>query len=216
MGLFIVGDVHGCWNTLMATLSQNWREDETLILVGDLIDRGKYSPETVEMAMVMKKQYGDRVIFLMGNHEQEFITHFDHGPNLNWLLLCGQETLKDYAQKGVDPLRHLAWFKTLPLQYESETVFVSHAGIAENIEDPYDLCDESSIIWNRGKKKNIGKMQVIGHTPHPEEPVYDRASNVWNIDTAAVYGGKLTGIRIDDEGQFIETVSIRVLSEDLV
>lgn len=216
MRLFIVGDVHGCLNTLKEILDQNWKADETLIFLGDLIDRGCYVPETVEYVRNLKIQHGDRVIVIMGNHEHEFITHFDHGPNDNWLWQCGSNTIMDYKEKGYDPLKDLAWFKTLPLYFENEHIFVSHAGIAEAAKDPYDLRGANSIIWNRSKKRNIGKMQIIGHTPNPVGPRYDEDSNTWNIDTAAVYGAKLTAIRIDNNGKIIEVVSINVHEDDLL
>lgn len=216
MGLLIVGDVHGCMNTLIALIDQYWRREETLIFLGDLIDRGCYVPETVEYVKALKKQHKDRVRVILGNHEHEFIKHFDHGPNDNWLWQCGKKTLMDYECKGYDPWKDLAWFKTLPLYFENEHVFVSHAGIAEHCDNPYHLDAERSIIWNRSKLKAIGKMQVIGHTPNPAGPRYDEESDAWNIDTAAVYGAKLTALRIDDNGKAIEIVSINVHEEDLM
>lgn len=214
--MFIVGDVHGCLNTLKALLKQNWKEGEVLIFLGDLIDRGCYTPETVDYVRNLKNKHRDRVQVLLGNHENEFIEHFEHGPNDNWLWQCGYRTIMDYEQKGYDPLKDLVWFKSLPLYYENDYIFVSHAGISENSSDPYDLNDAESIIWNRSRMKAIGKMQIIGHTPYPNGPRYDKGSNTWNIDTAAVYGAKLTGIRVDEKGQVVETVSIRVCEVDLL
>ena len=215
MRVLIIGDVHGCLNTLKALLEENWKQGELLIFLGDLIDRGCYTPETVEYVRNLQKKYPDCVQVLLGNHENEFIEHFDHGPNQNWLWQTGTKTLQDYEEKGYDLFKDLAWFKTLPLFYETDSVFVSHAGISAFSRDPYDLNNPESIIWNRSKKKAIGKMQVIGHTPNPNGPSYDKESNTWNIDTAAVYGAKLTAMRLDEKGGVREIISISVFRDDL-
>ena len=215
MRLLIIGDVHGCLNTLKALLEQNWSEGETLVFLGDLIDRGCYTPETVEYVRKLQAEYEELIQVLLGNHENEFIEHFEQGPNNNWLWQCGTKTLQDYEEKGYDPLSDLAWFKTLPLYYETDSIFISHAGISASSRDPYDLNHSESIIWNRSKKKAIGKMQIIGHTPNPNGPSYDKESDTWNIDTAAVYGAKLTAMRLDERGVVREIISIDVFREDL-
>ena len=37
---YIIGDVHGCYDTLMALIAK-LPEDAEIVFVGDLIDRGK-------------------------------------------------------------------------------------------------------------------------------------------------------------------------------
>lgn len=214
MKLFIIGDVHGCLNTLKELIETNWdKNNEKLIFVGDLIDRGNFSPETVSYCRGLIDTYGDQVLVLLGNHEKEYIDHFKYGPNYNWLVQGGRETIRQYVSKNYALDDDLAWFESLPLYYEDEHVFVSHAGIADGIEGPIKLEDSRSIIWNRSPLKTLDKMQVIGHTPHQEGPIYNGASNSLNIDTGAVYGGKLTGVKIDAGS--LEVTSIDVLAIDI-
>lgn len=47
--IFVIGDVHGCLHTLEKMLSYWEKNTEQLIFVGDLIDRGNFSPETVSL-----------------------------------------------------------------------------------------------------------------------------------------------------------------------
>ena len=44
MNLFVVGDIHGCYYTWRQLLLHWQPAQERLIQLGDLVDRGKYSP----------------------------------------------------------------------------------------------------------------------------------------------------------------------------
>jgi serine/threonine protein phosphatase 1 len=61
------------------------------------------------------------------------------------------------------------------------------------------------VLWNRSPLKNIGKLQIIGHTP-TDRPKYDMTSNAWNIDTGAAYLGYLTGVKIKSNGEVSEFI----------
>ncbi len=65
---------------------------------------------------------------------------------------------------------------------------------------------EENILWTRSRLKNLGKMQVIGHTPRETgEPEFREAENCWNIDTGAVFGLNLTALHLSLEGTVLET-----------
>ncbi|MBM6617941.1 metallophosphoesterase family protein [Bacillus suaedaesalsae] len=206
MRYFIIGDIHGCFHTFKNMLEKHWNHnEEILIQLGDLIDRGKKSPQMVEYARELHGNFSEKVFFLRGNHEFEMIEHFTKEPNHNWLRQCGEETLRQYEVANRDCESDVKWMKDLPLFWENDYLFISHAGIAEEASDPFLEDDEYSVIWNRSRLKNIGKLQIIGHTPC-RNPSYDENSNSWNIDTAAAYSGYLTGVKIDSLGRVIEFV----------
>jgi serine/threonine protein phosphatase 1 len=211
MNLLVIGDVHGCLDALKELLNKNWDcDNEVLVQVGDLIDRGSSSPETVEFCMELKRKHGEKAIFIKGNHEFEMIEHLYNGPNHNWLRQCGNETLIQYEKGCFNIQQHVEWFKTLPLFYENNNVFVSHAGIAKSALDPYNEDSMNGIIWNREELLNIGKFQIVGHTPAEDgEPLFDEAANSWNIDTGAGYGGNLTALKINDNGAIIDIIKIK-------
>ncbi|WP_144510742.1 metallophosphoesterase family protein [Bacillus sp. FJAT-22090] len=208
MNLFVIGDVHGCYETFLKMLTHWDKEQEVLIQLGDLIDRGNKSPEVVKLARQLKRKYPYQAVFLKGNHEYEIIEHIVHPPNHNWLKQGGIETLDQYVQIGRDIKDDVNWFHTMPLFWENETVFVSHAGISRLSSNPFNEMDVSGILWNRGPLKNIQKLQVIGHTPH-DSPIYEAKSNSWNIDTAAVFGNYLTGMKIKQNGEILEWVKVK-------
>ncbi|NDI35755.1 metallophosphoesterase family protein [Chengkuizengella sediminis] len=207
MDLFIIGDIHGCYYTFKKLLEKWDMENELLIQVGDLIDRGKNSPQTVNLARDLKLKHSNKVIFLKGNHEYEFVQHIVNYPNDNWLQQCGQDTINQYNLVNRDIKSDIEWFKELPLFWENPKIFISHAGIAEEAIKPLNESSLLSVIWNRNKIKNINKLQIIGHTPC-KEPQYNRYSNSWNIDTGAAYSGYgyLTGVKVKANGMIKEFI----------
>lgn len=215
MNYFVVGDVHGCYHTFSQLIAREWeKENEVLVQVGDLIDRGNHAPEVVALARRMNAEWPEQAIFLKGNHELEMEEHVFHGPNPNWLRQGGAETLAQYEQADRDFESDMEWLRSRPLFFETDGVFVSHAGIALRAENPLVERDVYGILWNRSPLKNIGKLQIIGHTPR-KEPVYDEQSHAWNIDTGAVYNGYLTGVKVKPNGDIIEFVNEKTDPRDI-
>ena len=214
MRFFVVGDVHGCYYTFRTMLGEWDQENEMLIQLGDLVDRGKNSPQMVAHARMLREENPTRVRFLKGNHEHEMQQHFFSGPNANWLRQGGAGTLRQYDNEKRDCRDDVEWLSRLPLFFESRHLYVSHAGISEAAKDPFVEGSEYGILWNRSRLKNIGKLQVIGHTPR-EEPLYDARANAWNIDTGAVYGRYLTGLKISEEGQVQKFLKVETDARDL-
>ena len=68
--IYIIGDVHGCYRSLLALIEQlPHKFDSKICFVGDLIDRGPASADVVELVHV--RGY-DAV---MGNHEKRFVSN---------------------------------------------------------------------------------------------------------------------------------------------
>ena len=98
MNLFLIGDVHGCYHSFQALLRYWQPQEELLIQVGDLVDRGNFAPETVALALDMHANYPGQTVFLRGNHEAGMLRHYGpDGPfpeRLNW---GGRNTVQQYA-----------------------------------------------------------------------------------------------------------------------
>ncbi|GIN87435.1 hypothetical protein J6TS2_38210 [Heyndrickxia sporothermodurans] len=62
-------------------------------------------------------------------------------------------------------MRDVKWLSELPLFWENDNLFISHAGISEQSVNPFKEDVKFGILWNRGTIKNINKLQIIGHTP---------------------------------------------------
>ncbi|QTN39048.1 serine/threonine protein phosphatase [Cryomorphaceae bacterium] len=200
--LFVIGDVHGCLHTYEALISKHWNPDrEILIQVGDLINRGKYSLETVQYCQELELKYPGRVAFMKGNHEWDLLQYLQGSPRLKWLRGGGSKLLKQlYAQPDAY-MSFVKWIHALPLSWENDCALVSHAGWALSATDPFKEDSRLSVLNNRRPILNVGKTQVIGHTPQKNgKPKFDKRANCWTIDTGAYLGIGLTGIKVSKKG----------------
>jgi len=203
---FVIGDIHGCYGALKALLEKiNPDPDhDTLVFLGDYIDRGPDSKKVVSEVIDLQQSF-PRVITLMGNHEQMFLSVLA-GEKYNFFLqMGGDKTLNSYnitppySQNIFEhiPLEHIHFFQNLLLLWEDEHYIYVHAGLEPGIH----LSQQSAhwCCWARTNfiysEFDFGKRVVFGHTPF-EKPYIDQYKI--GIDTGKVYGGELTCLVLPD------------------
>ena len=158
-GYDIIGDVHGCANTLMLLLDKlGYQHDgqcykhasRIAIFVGDVVDRGPHIREALHLVKDMMD--AGAAVCVMGNHEYNAIGYTTpapegsgqkhlrpHTPRHNRLIA---ETLEQFAGFPEEWRMFLEWFKTLPLFLELPKFRVVHAcwdrGLIEHYKERYD------------------------------------------------------------------------------
>jgi serine/threonine protein phosphatase 1 len=213
--VFIIGDVHGCLATFEELLSYWQPATERLVQVGDLVDRGRFSPECVALAISLEVRYPGQTVFLKGNHEAGMLRHLGPtGPFKDWLRWGGRSTLWQYQHYPALLAPHLAWLSQRPLFWQNDHLLISHAGFADT-PDPLDEDNFSGVLWRRGPLRHMGRRQVIGHTPTTGQPSFDPTTNVLNVDTGAVYGQCLTGVRLAATGELLAEIAVATHPSDL-
>eukprot|EP01059_Diplonema_ambulator_P037083 TRINITY_DN9621_c0_g1_i1.p1 TRINITY_DN9621_c0_g1~~TRINITY_DN9621_c0_g1_i1.p1 ORF type:complete len:304 (+),score=44.75 TRINITY_DN9621_c0_g1_i1:39-950(+) len=71
----VVGDIHGQVHDLLEMLKiGGYPPDTNYLFLGDFVDRGYYSVETITLLLLYKVKYPNRVTLLRGNHESRQIT----------------------------------------------------------------------------------------------------------------------------------------------
>jgi len=128
----------------------------------------------------------------------------------------GDSTVEQYRARPEFLARHLPWLEQRPLFWKSEHVLASHAGISTS-PFAYDPDSSDGLLWTRTPLRRLRQLQVVGHTPMArDEPKFDKQTNSLYIDTGAVFGGNLTGVRLSPTGRPLDFVLVPVLIEDLL
>ncbi|WP_312284647.1 metallophosphoesterase [Yokenella regensburgei] len=202
--IWVVGDLHGCYTKLMSELGKLDfdPEQDLLISVGDLIDRGTENVECLELITM------PWFMAVRGNHEQMMIDGLSEYGNVNhWVANGGGWFFYlDYDKEVLaKALVHKA--SELPLIIELVTgdreVVICHADYPHNEYEFGKSVDAHQVIWNRervsdaldGNASEItgADLFIFGHTPARQPLKY---ANQMYIDTGAVFCGNLTLVQV--------------------
>lgn len=221
-----IGDIHGDAHRLAQLLQQvkdHAQEGDTLVFIGDYIDRGSDSREVVEMVLATRAEWQGPVVCLRGNHEDMLLASLDEPASREydeglWEYNGGDETKLSYTSyyddpwPGCLPESHLTFFRDLQLWHEDEHGIYVHAGLLPGLR-PEEV-DAETMVWIRDEfilsEHDWGKPVVFGHTPQFEaDPEIQSIADIeqWRpldwpekigIDTGVCYGGQLSAVILPD------------------
>jgi len=206
--LFAIGDIHGCPDELSAILNAIApHEGDTVVFVGDYVDRGPSARDVVELVSELKKGPAE-VITLKGNHEDMMLSFLGMAGHYgdSFLFNGGAATLDSYGVREDNlhnameriPDHHLKFLKDLSLSYLRPPYLFVHAGVlpTRQLEEQ----DPEDLLWIRQEfifnPHEIGAIVVFGHTPM--RGVMIDLPYKLGIDTGLVYGGKLTCLEFNE------------------
>lgn len=218
---YVVGDVHGCveqFNALIEAIEEDdaraGSADTTVILLGDLVDRGPDSAGVIAAARDWQEHRKVRI--LTGNHEEMFLRSFEDIEVLrHFLKFGGRETILSYGlkRKRYNKLSLEELFEELPkIVSKGDRKFIKsfedmiiagdyafvHAGV-----DPRRTIDEQKrkdLRWIRERFLNhegsYSHVVVHGHTIFDE--IEDCGMRI-GIDTGAYQSGRLTALVLEGD-----------------
>ena len=231
--IFAIGDIHGHAAVLDRLLHKIPLEpDDTLVFLGDYVDRGPDSRGVLDSVMKLKAELGSRCICLLGNHEDMMLDHWrrtrggwiedlrmirgmsavpDYGPGF-WLAVGGDATVKSYYPEDMSD-DHIRFLCGLPILHRQDEYTFVHAGIRVRKHTP-----RAEMLWGASgffadldmlhgrilldRPDKSGPKVIVGHT------VFDRpvvTGEFIAIDTGCAYGGCLTAVQLPDVNFYNES-----------
>ncbi|MBC3809339.1 symmetrical bis(5'-nucleosyl)-tetraphosphatase [Undibacterium seohonense] len=122
--IFVIGDVQGCYDQLVALIAKIDAIDPQarLLFAGDLVNRGPKSLETLRLV----KNLGTRADTVLGNHDLHLLA-----------VACGARSLHrsdtlDAILEAEDREDLLQWLRRRPMAIELNDGLLVHAGVFAN------------------------------------------------------------------------------------
>lgn len=191
---FAIGDIHGELDHLRALIAKLPKLDrrDTLVFLGDYVDRGPKSEEVVRIVRAFERDLGCKVVTLRGNHEDAWLRVIERGwpefvlPPGNGCLatyrsyvggkvpdedeMPQKEEVEVLFSGAFFPDDVVTWFSKLPWWYEDDHAIYVHAGLLKKDGlwlHPEETDPKTALVWTRTEDlftEYCGKRVVIGHT----------------------------------------------------
>lgn len=206
-----IGDVHGCINHVRTLLQK--LDGRHLLFLGDIVDRGEHSGNTLKWIKEMYDAGECHVI--MGNHDWRLYRYLI-GNNVK---LCPtlERTLKECHEAFGEDLTELRdWIGTWPIFIETDNWIGAHAAWSFECRTDHKLAKQLCLYGETTKAVDKegypvrtygwrdtywGNKHIFhGHDAgkvscrrnYPDITVKTNGAKILNLDTAACHGWKLT------------------------
>lgn len=231
MSTYVMADIHGEYDKFTDMLSLiNFNDDDTLYIIGDVIDRG---PDSIKLLKDLSMR--SNIYPIVGNHElvarmilrklmvevtdANADSHLDTetlGILMEWSANGGDTTIKEFSSLSISERLDLLDYLDEFVLYETldvcgKTFVLVHGGLGNFVPgkklrdynpDELTFCRPD---YNIKYFDNPDIYVISGHTPTlsitGEASVYYNGNNIV-IDCGAAYGGRLACLRLDDMEEF--------------
>jgi serine/threonine protein phosphatase 1 len=223
--LYAIGDIHGRRDLFTALAAAIDADDArrppaetTVILLGDLVDRGPESAGVIEFAIHWSR--ARRVRLIAANHEEMFLESLEDSAVLrHFIRVGGRETILSYGISpdrfnlatldelramlcSAVPAEHIAFLATAVESIRAGDYLFAHAGVMPGIG--IDAQRGEDLRWIRepflSSNAEHGAVVVHGHTI-VDEPEF--RPNRIGIDTGAFASGRLTALGLEGDKRWI-------------
>ena len=144
--LIFIGDVHGCIHELDQLLERlSPGKSDTLVFIGDLIDKGPDSPAVVKRFFELSSICNLK--FVLGNHEEKFLRYVNHietGSGKEKEMKGTEEFPLLYSQLNAEELSGMreAYYS---IHFPEADLCAIHGGISHQIAFPFPFDYQYSL-----------------------------------------------------------------------
>lgn len=223
--IYAVSDIHGCYDKFLGMLDLiRFSDEDTMYILGDLVDRGKDGIKLLFDIMDRKN-----IVALRGNHDHTAYLLLKHlGMSVDsydseglieafrlWITDGGYATYKEFKRlKNTDKRRVIAYLMKLPFYREinvnGKNFFLSHTMPYKEKMDSFEDCRMSDFLMGEIEYEKVydsSRLFVTGHTPTGFiDEKY--TGKIWQknnhiaIDCGAVFGQPLGCVCLDTLEEF--------------
>lgn len=230
MATIAIGDIHGNLGPLEDLLSRvvpELRPEDTLVFLGDYIDRGPDSKGCIERLWRLKSEAEFHVVTLLGNHEQWMLRSLHDPMKHSWLVgMEAMETIQSYSAEAVNVLTNAMgnygarlFFEKVRLPYEAFFAAMppEHLRFFEGLvpchQTPDVVCVHAGADLNGEIDPSEVDVHVWGPLGFPEEYAGKEAVVYGHRDNAVMPGEGSALPRIGTNRTYgIDTISHGVLT----
>ena len=167
MATYVIGDVHGCYNSLMSLLEKvTFGHDDTIWFVGDLVNNGPSSAKVVRWA----REHEDQVVCVLGNHDLHLLAVAYQSKKMRQ-----KDTFKDLLE-APDAPQLLEWLRHRPLcHHDADLGTLVHAGLwpAWTLQDALERAQE---VERRLRHADRSELTALFGEMYGNEPTQDASS----------------------------------------
>ncbi|MBR2909441.1 MAG: metallophosphoesterase [Clostridia bacterium] len=171
--VYLISDIHGDYDLFVKLLKKiNFSKEDKMIVVGDMLDKGKKSVKLLELFF---GEYRNNFECVMGNHEHNFLKYYN---KLQEVDIYTEDQIVQHCNDYADiedgfSIEFIKNLEVLPYFIEKEDYICVHAGVPLDENDVIKNLEEAEIeelIYDRSFKAPLilpmnSKCVVFGHTP---------------------------------------------------
>jgi serine/threonine protein phosphatase 1 len=178
MSTIAIGDVHGNDRALVDLLVQIHRTltpTDTVVFLGDYVDRGKRSKECIDHIISFSKNTEAAVVTLLGNHEEWLLRTIDDYSRHSWIFMGAFPTIESYSLEAATtiheeikrlgpklilehvrlpyelffdsvPQEHIQFFRNLKVFHRTPDAVCVHGGLDPS-QGAVEEQDSESLVW---------------------------------------------------------------------
>ena len=178
--IYVMSDIHGCYEEYLKLLELiKFNDEDTLYVLGDVCDRGKYP-----MKILFHMMEHENIIPLFGNHDLEAYPFLvlEYNGQLDiyerkflwWMSQGGKTTLNDFKsltkKQQEQILSYIEEFRCYEeLNINNKDYVLVHGGLKDfDVNKPLSEYKVRDLVWERPDYDMVyfpNKYIISGHTP---------------------------------------------------